>query len=87
MFSHYGFVTTKFFPVKSHGRLEAGDLVNTLAPLAPYANKLLIPRGIRAMNEWTADRQERLEGWTGERSSLERDRIALHVAAGHAQRH
>jgi hypothetical protein len=55
MFSHYGFVTTKFFPVKSHGPLEAGDLVNTLAPLAPYANKLLIPRGIRAMNEWTAD--------------------------------
>jgi len=53
LFSHYGFVTTKFFPVKSHGMLAPGDLVNTLAPLAPFANKLLIPRGIRAMNEWT----------------------------------
>jgi hypothetical protein len=26
----------------------------TLAPLAPFASKLLIPRGIRSMNEWTA---------------------------------
>jgi hypothetical protein len=53
MFTHYGCVTTKWFPVKSHGPLVAGDLANSLAPLAPYAGKLLIPRGIRAMNEWT----------------------------------
>jgi hypothetical protein len=27
----------------------------TLAPLAPYAKKLLMPRGIRSMNEWTSN--------------------------------
>jgi hypothetical protein len=53
MFTHYGCVTTKWFPAKSHGALAASDLANSLAPLAPYVNKLLIPRGIRAMNEWT----------------------------------
>jgi hypothetical protein len=53
MFTHYGCVTTKFFPAKAHGALAATDLTNSLAPLAPYASKLLIPRGIRAMNEWT----------------------------------
>jgi hypothetical protein len=55
MFTHYGHVTTKFFPAKSHGRLVADDLAHSLAPLAPYVGKLLIPRGIRAMNEWTKD--------------------------------
>jgi len=54
MFTHYGCVTTKFFPAKSHGALVAGDLINSAAPLAPYVSKLLIPRGIRAMNEWTS---------------------------------
>jgi hypothetical protein len=53
MFTHYGCVTTKWFPAKSHGALASTDLQHSLAPLAPYANKLLIPRGIRAMNEWT----------------------------------
>src|SRR3954451_3933089 len=54
MFTHYGCVTTRWFPVKSHGPLTAGDLTPTsLAALAPYVGKLLIPRGIRAMNEWT----------------------------------
>jgi hypothetical protein len=55
MFTHYGCVTTKWFPVKSHGPLTADDITNSIAPLAPYVNKLLIPRGIRAMNEWTAN--------------------------------
>jgi len=56
MFTHYGCITTRFFPTKSHGALEAADLLpTTLAPLAPFAGKLLIPRGIRAMNEWTVD--------------------------------
>jgi hypothetical protein len=54
MFTHYGCVTTKFFPTKSNGALAASDFTNSLAPLAPYYSKLLIPRGIRAMNEWTA---------------------------------
>lgn len=52
MFTHYGCVTTKWFPTKSHGALVASDLTNSLAPLAPYVSKLLIPRGMRAMNEW-----------------------------------
>jgi Protein of unknown function (DUF1552) len=55
MFTHYGCITTKWFPVKSHGPLVASDLAYTLAPLQPYVGKLLIPRGIRAMNEWTQD--------------------------------
>jgi hypothetical protein len=56
MFTHYGCVTNKWFPMRSHGQLTADDLTPTsLAPLAPFANKLLIPRGIRSMNEWTAN--------------------------------
>ncbi|HKP62903.1 MAG TPA: DUF1552 domain-containing protein [Polyangiales bacterium] len=56
MFTHYGCITNKWFPVKSHGELTADDLMPTaLAPLAPYAKKLLMPRGIRSMNEWTAN--------------------------------
>jgi len=55
MFTHYGCVTTRFFPKKSHGPLVAADLEGTtLAPLAPFVGQLLLPRGIRAMNEWTA---------------------------------
>jgi hypothetical protein len=55
MFTHYGCITTKWFPKKSHGALTADDLMGTsLKSLAPYANKLLIPRGIRGMNEWTS---------------------------------
>jgi hypothetical protein len=56
MFTHYGCLTTKFFPANSHGPLTAADLTSTtLAPLAPHVDKLLLPRGIRGMNEWTAD--------------------------------
>jgi hypothetical protein len=54
MFTHYGCVTTRFFPVKSHGALTADDLAPTsLSVLTPLMGKLLIPRGMRAMNEWT----------------------------------
>ena len=54
MFTHYGCITTKFFPAKAHGALTATDLMATnLAALAPFTSKILIPRGIRAMNEWT----------------------------------
>jgi hypothetical protein len=56
MFTYYGCITTRWFPQKSHGALTAEDLEGTtLAPLVPYVNKLLMPRGIRAMNEWTTD--------------------------------
>jgi hypothetical protein len=55
MFTHYGCLTTKFFPANSHGPLTAADLEPTsLKHLAPYASKVLLPRGIRAMNEWTS---------------------------------
>ncbi|HET7539835.1 MAG TPA: DUF1552 domain-containing protein [Polyangiaceae bacterium] len=54
MFTHYGCITNRFFPTLSHGQLSASDLQpTTLAPLIPYLDKLLVPRGIRAMNEWT----------------------------------
>jgi Protein of unknown function (DUF1552) len=56
MFTHYGCITNKWFPTKTHGPLSAADLMpTTLAPLAPFAQKLLMPRGIRSMNEWTAN--------------------------------
>ncbi|WP_437731320.1 DUF1552 domain-containing protein [Sorangium sp. So ce1335] len=56
MFTHYGCITNKWFPTKTQGELTAADLEPTsLAPLAPYAKKLLMPRGIRSMNEWTAN--------------------------------
>ena len=55
MFTHYGCITTRWFPTKSHGALTADDLEPTsLKPLIPYLDKLLMPRGIRAMNEWTS---------------------------------
>jgi hypothetical protein len=56
MFTHYGCITNKFFPAKSHGALTAADFEpTTLKHLAPYASKILLPRGIRGMNEWTAN--------------------------------
>ena len=56
MFTHYGCITNKWFPPKLAGDLTADDLLATsLAPLAPFAKKLLMPRGIRTMNEWTAN--------------------------------
>lgn len=55
MFTHYGCITNKWFPAKLDGELTAADLTGTsLEPLAPFAKKLLMPRGIRTMNEWTA---------------------------------
>src|ERR1051325_4347476 len=55
MFTDSGCITTRFFPTKSHGTLGAADLQpTTLKHLAPYVDKLLMPRGIRAMNEWTS---------------------------------
>lgn len=55
MFTHYGCITNQWFPAKLEGELTAADLMpTTLAPLAPFASKLLLPRGIRTMNEWTA---------------------------------
>ena len=54
-FTHYGCLTNRWFPAKSHGPLGNADYaaMGTLAPMAPYADKLLMVRGIRAMNEWS----------------------------------
>jgi hypothetical protein len=56
MFTHHGCITNNWFPLKLDGELTAEDLKpTTLAPLAPFAKKLLMPRGIRSMNEWTVN--------------------------------
>jgi len=54
-FTHYGCLTNRWFPAKSHGPLTTADYaaMQTLKPLAPYADKLLMVRGIRQMNEWS----------------------------------
>jgi hypothetical protein len=53
MFTHYGCITTRWFPKKSHGALTADDLQpTTLKHLVPYLGKVLMPRGMRGMNEW-----------------------------------
>ena len=54
-FTHYGCLTDRWFPAKSQGPLTKADYMamQTLAPMAPYADKLLMIRGIRAMNEWS----------------------------------
>jgi hypothetical protein len=57
-FSHYGCITDKWFPAKAHGELTAADFEGTsLAALKDFAPKLLMPRGIRGMNEWTFGRE------------------------------
>jgi hypothetical protein len=57
-FSHYGCITEKWFPEKSHGELLPSDLEGTsLAALKDFAPKLLMPRGVRGMNEWTFGRE------------------------------
>src|SRR5690606_27692953 len=54
MFTHYGCLTNRWFPAVSHGPLSAADYqATTLKHLASFAPKLLMPRGIRAMNEWS----------------------------------
>jgi hypothetical protein len=54
-FTHFGCVTDRWFPARSHGPLSSADYaaLSTLAPMAPYASKLLMVRGIRTMNEWS----------------------------------
>src|SRR3954452_9548235 len=54
-FTHYGCLTDQWFPAKSHGTLSTAEYqaMKTLSPLAPYASKLLMVRGIRSMNEWS----------------------------------
>ncbi|HEY4185455.1 MAG TPA: DUF1552 domain-containing protein [Polyangia bacterium] len=52
-YTHNGCLTDKWFPKVTNGALAASDLTSTtLAPLAPYVKKLLIPRGFRSMNAY-----------------------------------
>jgi hypothetical protein len=54
-FTYHGCLTDKWFPAKSHGALTTADYQSmvTLQPMAPFASKLLMVRGIRSMNEWS----------------------------------
>jgi hypothetical protein len=56
-FTYHGCLTDKWFPALSHGPLATSDYQNmvTLQPMAPFAKKLLMVRGIRSMNEWSFD--------------------------------
>ncbi|HKO46565.1 MAG TPA: DUF1552 domain-containing protein [Polyangiaceae bacterium] len=55
MFTYYGCITNNWFPKKLNGDLLPEDLKGTsLEALSPYTKKLLMPRGMRTMNEWTA---------------------------------
>jgi hypothetical protein len=49
-FTHNGCLTDRWFPTLEDGPLTASALSSTLQPLAPYASKLLLPRGFRSMN-------------------------------------
>jgi hypothetical protein len=51
-YTHNGCLTDRWFPTVEDGPLTAADLTGTLAPLAPYASKLLLPRGFRSMNAY-----------------------------------
>jgi hypothetical protein len=54
LFTHYGAFTQTWFPDKADGPLEAADYMSkSTAPLAPHAKKILMMRGLRAMNEWS----------------------------------
>jgi hypothetical protein len=49
-YTHNGCLTDRWFPQVENGPLTAADLTGTLAPLAGFAPKLLLPRGFRSMN-------------------------------------
>lgn len=49
-----GCLTNRWFPKVEHGPLDASALQGTtLEVLTPYVKKLLVPRGLRAINEYT----------------------------------
>ena len=51
-YTHNGCLTDRWFPTVQNGPLTAADLSETLQPLAPYASKLLLPRGFRSLNAY-----------------------------------
>src|SRR6478609_3180960 len=63
MFTYYGCVTNNWFPQKLDGDLLPEDLKGTsLEALSPYTKKLFMPRGMRTMNEWTANNKSAGKG-------------------------
>lgn len=53
MYTHNGCLTTRWFPQKEDGPLEAADLAGTyLEGLGTHAKKLLLPRGFRSLNPY-----------------------------------
>jgi len=53
-FTHNGCLTNRWFPAKEDGPITADDLAGTyLEVLTPLADKLLIPRGFRSMNQYS----------------------------------
>jgi hypothetical protein len=53
MYTHNGTLTTRWFPKKEDGALEAADLAGTyLEPLSDKVGKLLLPRGFRSLNSY-----------------------------------
>ncbi|MEI9942488.1 MAG: DUF1552 domain-containing protein [Pseudomonadota bacterium] len=53
-YTHNGCLTDRWFPTVEDGPLNAAALSTTLAPLAPYVSKLLLPRGFRSMNGYAS---------------------------------
>lgn len=52
-FTHYGCITDRWFPTTSHGPLTAANFTGkSTEMLGEFASKMLVPRGIRAMNQW-----------------------------------
>lgn len=52
-FTHYGCITDRWFPETAHGPLQSTDFAGlTTESLGEFADKILMPRGIRAMNQW-----------------------------------
>jgi hypothetical protein len=50
-----GCLTNRWFPKVEHGPLDASALEGTtLEVLTPYVKKLLLPRGLRAINQYTS---------------------------------
>src|SRR5262245_52780503 len=45
-YTNNGVLTNRWFPSVEHGPIDANALTGTLKPLAPFAPKLLFPRGL-----------------------------------------
>ncbi len=85
MFSHYGCITNKWFPAKLDGELTAADLTGTsLEVLAPFAKKLLMPRGHPHHERVDGEQHgRRARPRSGQRLAHADRRVDFHLPAGH----